>query len=71
MAGATDKTVRELIREAEAAAASGTVPQSGAEGAELAVQSGVDASSGMADLGARVAAVAGAPGARVEARAHA
>jgi hypothetical protein len=73
MAGVTDKAVRELIREAEAAAESGTVPQSGAkdaDGAALAVQSGVDASSRMADLGARAAALAGAPGARVEARAH-
>jgi hypothetical protein len=32
MAGVTDKTVRELIREAEAAAEPGMAPQSGAEG---------------------------------------
>jgi hypothetical protein len=69
MAGVTEKTVREFIREAEAAAEAGQGPQSGVEGCEPAGGAVVAADFRIEDLGVATAAV-GTPGERVEARAH-
>jgi hypothetical protein len=69
MAGVTDKTVRELIREAQAAPEPGPAPRSGVEGCEPAGEAAVAADFRIEDLGV-AAAAAGTSGERVEARAH-
>jgi hypothetical protein len=71
MAGVTDKTVRELIREAEAAPESGTAPQSGVEGCGPAGEAGVAADFRIEDLGVRTSGAAGAGAERMEASANA
>jgi hypothetical protein len=69
MAGVTEKTVREFIREAEAAPEPGPAPRSSVEACEPAKADGVAADFRIEDLGV-AAAAAGTPGERVEARAH-
>ena len=70
MAGVTDKTVRELIREAEAAPEPGPAPRSAVEGCEPAGEAGVAGDFRIEDLGVAAAAAAGTSDERVEARAH-
>ena len=71
MASVTDKTVRELIREAEAAPESGTAPQSGVEGSGPAGVAGVSADFRIEDLGVGTSGAAGAGAERMEASANA
>jgi hypothetical protein len=71
MAGVTDKTVRELIREAEVAAEPGPAPQSGVEGCEPAGAGGVAAVFRIEDLGVRTSGAGGAGAERMEASANA
>ena len=71
MAGVTDKTVREFIREAEAAAEPGPAPQSGVEGCEPAGAAGVAADFRIEDLGVRTSEMDLPGAARMEARVNA
>jgi hypothetical protein len=71
MAGVTEKTVREFIREAEAAPEPGPAPQSGVEGSEPGEQAGATADVPMADLGVRTSEMDLPGAARMEARVNA
>jgi predicted transcriptional regulator len=71
MAGVTDKTVREFIREVDAAAEPGPAPQSGVEGSEPAGAAGVAADFRIEDLGVRTSGAGGAGAERMEASANA
>ena len=71
MAGVTDKTVRELIRGAEAAPEPTPAPQSGVEGCEPAGEAGVAADFGIEDLGVRTSGAPAGGAERVEASANA
>ena len=71
MAGVTDKTVRELIREAEVAAEPGPAPRSGVEGCEPAGAAGVAAVFRIEDLGVRTSGAGGAGAEPLEARVNA
>ena len=73
MAGVTDKTVRELIREAEAAAPQGPVPASetGVEDTEASGAASNGADVGIADVGTRTSAVDESAAVHVAARTNA
>jgi hypothetical protein len=71
MAGVTDKTVRELIREAQAAPEPGPAPPSGVEGCEPAGEAAVAADFRIEDLGMGTSEASGAGAERMEASANA